>query len=235
MKNQVMEMLKLAVEKNLTVRTDSIARDQKHKQLVITEEISEINAEGVTTRSGIYYSITDDVENHLVNDKIMEAKARAIAAYCGLEFGETTSSAPVEETQETEVEEAPEEDVVEKPAKKTRKKKATSAAAKKKAAKAPPKAEEVEEDEDDLLDDSEEDSVQIDDEVINYDHKDKEHNGYLREVVIRTYGKEWKKNKAATTAVKKAIAKLDGKVPVTSADGELLPSFAKECKALLAS
>lgn len=241
MKNQVLEMLKLAQEKNLSIKTDSIARDQKHKQLVITEEISEINAEGVVTRSGIFYSITDDVDNSLVNAKIMEAKAQAIASYCGLEYGTSSKVEPVvddapADEPEIEAPEETEEDVVEKPAKKTRKKKAPAKAAKKKSAKAPVETEETEDDADDLLGDADEGpEVDTDEETIPYDHKDKEHNSFLRQVVIKTYGKDWKKDKGATSAVKKAIAKLDGKVPVTSADGDLLPSFNKKCKALLAS
>ena len=60
---------------------------------------------------------------------------------------------------------------------------------------------------------------------VMYHKPDRGHAAFAKEVIARVIGADWGKNEEKKTAVKKLVAGLHGKVPVTDAAGNVLESF----------
>ncbi len=203
-----MNASKLAEKYSLSRKINSVNRDSKRKQLIVTIDVAKrLEAEWI--RSETYYYFSEDPATcSEVNILIEAAMQAATFEFLGLE---------PEEKADTEVEA--------KPAKPSKKKASKKAAAKAKKEEAP---EVVEPEEDDLADlgGLEEESEPN----ILFDKSKLDHAAALSANIREAFGEDWKKDAAKKTCVRKTIAKLDNKIEVMDSKLAILDSFNAFCK-----
>lgn len=244
--NDLKNANELAASNNLTRCTQSVVRDSKRNQLIVTEEVSK----GFDTqdyRKEISYFFFEDVNTSDVNPLLCEAKALATFRFLGIHDRPLTArvspkkapdsveveseSAISPEVEEAAVEDTHEAAVVEKPKAKARKPRTT---------KVKPELtlkkfteDEAGEEGDDALgldDDSEsEPEGQL------YTKGKQEHAIHLRDLIVEKFGKDWKKDQKAILVAKKLVLKLDQRVHVVDDEGDVLESFKKEVRKMMDS
>lgn len=218
-------MNKLALKYGLSRHTCSVTR--KGEEVVIIEEISDGKEDG--RKETYYFFAKSGVPDHL-NAVLVKSKDRATRFFLGLEA--TGVSEPTE-PKDDGVSDSNKEIDKKKPAKKATKKKA---AAKKSAAKeevADEAPELVTDEAMDLGDDFPDEEEKEEEVAIMYNKGDREHAAHLRPLLVKNFGKDWKKDSDKVGQVRELIGKLNGKVAVMTPDGEVCSSFEGVVEALL--
>jgi len=243
--NDLKNANELAAANNLTRCTQSVVRDTKRNQLIVTEEVSR----GFDTpdyRKEISYFFFEDVTTSDVNPLLYEAKALATFRFLGIndkaprkpakakvpECSEgmvEPEGAPEPEGEAPAVDDVQEEKEAEKPKPRARKPRSS---------KSKPTPEPVAETDDESGDD---DALGLDDDDQPeaqgqlYTKGKQDHAIHLRDLIVEKFGKEWKKDQKAVLMAKKLVLKLDQKVHVVDDEGDVLESFKKEVKKMMGS
>lgn len=240
--NDLKNANELAASNNLTRCTQSVVRDSKRNQLIVTEEVSK-GFETQDYRKEISYFFFEDVNTSDVNPLLCEAKALATFRFLGIHDRPLTArvspkkapdsveveseSAISPEVEEAAVEDTHEAAVVERPKAKARKPRTT------KVKPEPTPEADVSEEDDDALgleDDSEsEPQGQL------YTKGKQDHAIHLRDLIVEKFGKDWKKDQKAILVAKKLVLKLDQRVHVVDDEGDVLESFKKEVRKMMGS
>jgi len=220
-----MNTCKLAKDNGLSRVINSVNRDSKRDQIIITVDVSQC-IEKDCHRKETYFFFTRDTEiPELVNVAIESALSTATLWFLGLcDEGEKKSLPAKQEEVKEEVKEE------KKPAK-------SKSTAKKKVVK---KVEEVSsvEDLEEFSELNEDDDYAVvepfEPQDILFDKSKHEHTAPLSENISALLPSDWKKSDEHKKKVRALIAKLHGKVDVMNAKGEVLDSFNAFCEAELA-
>ena len=216
LQNVIMVADKLAAEANISRETTAVTQDKsdptKH---FLVEQVTQYGDSAVpggglpVRRRDQYYFIANVSDPDELSNFLMRSKAQATLQFLGrldvlLNWNAVAEGAPDTRTRKNPAKTA------------ARASSKTPAKAAGKAAAKAAKAQEA---------DAGPDTTPDEPQPVLYNKPDRGHAAFAKAVIEKVIGKDWNKDEAKKEAVKKLVAALHGKVPVTDTDGEVLDSF----------